>query len=198
MELIGAARHPSDDENVRHMRTLKISLRAPCRLSSFSAHRDKAVFQFVRNISTELLQETWELLRDFNMLGTAIANSNYPTTEPMGLTVMSILADCCAGTTRSRITDRGSSYATLAGVIGAHTGQTSAINTDTADQLVPISLEVLNVTSISLEKLIAFRRREQGRGGTDYTQLRHRYLNALENCIKELTTAQGHASNITK
>ena len=49
--------------------------------------------------------------------------------------------------------------------------------------------------SIDLKKLIEFRQREQGRGGSDYTQLRHRYLENLEKYVKELTRVQGRASD---
>lgn len=39
--------------------------------------------------------------------GNPRANDDYPLAEAAGLSIMSILADCCAGETRARITDQG-------------------------------------------------------------------------------------------
>ena len=68
-------------------------------------------------------------------------------------------------------------------------------NADVTSQLVPISLEGIDAGSIDLTKLIEFREREQGRGGSDYTELRHRYLDGLEKYVKELTSVQGRAAD---
>ena len=195
MELIGRARYPSDAEKREAHEHIEDLVTRPLPPDFFLSTDRPSDFEAYEIYPQKLLPETWHLLRDFRMTGPVLANADYPTTEPTGLTVMSILADCCAGATRSRVTDRGSAYATLAGVIGADTGQASSGNADVTSQLIPISLEVIDVASIDLKKLIEYREREQGRGGSDYTQLRHRYLEGLETYVKKLTSVQGRASD---
>ena len=143
MELIGIARYPSDAEKREAHAHIEDLVTRPLPPNFFLDTKATGDFEAYEIYPQKLLPETWQLLQDFEMTG-SLRNADYPTTEPTGLTVMSILADCCAGTTRSRVTDRGSAYATLAGVIGADTGQASASNADVTSQLIPISLEVID------------------------------------------------------
>jgi len=69
----------------------------------------------------KLLPETWKMLRGLKMAGDLLPNADRPMSQEGGLTVMSILADCCAGATRTRVTDRGAAYATLSGILSATT-----------------------------------------------------------------------------
>lgn len=184
MELIGLARYPDDTEK----RTLPPDF-------FFSTPETEDIRRY-DIYPQKLLQESWELLLDFQMTGPVLQKRGRSrATEAAGLTVMSILPDCCAGTTRSRVTDRGSAYATLAGVIGANAVEVADGNADVTSQLVPISLEVIDAASIDLKKLIEFRQREQRERSSDYTQLRHRYLEGLEKYVKALTSVQGRASD---
>jgi hypothetical protein len=137
----------------------------------------------------KLLPDTWELLRGRQLAGSVLPNSDYPLTQPAGLCVMSLLADCCAGSTRIRITDRNDGYASLSGLLTAPAtapGQKSALD---GQELVPIALDVIDAGSISLERLIAFREREDASGGHAIRAMRHRYLDRLESYVTTLAKA---------
>jgi hypothetical protein len=142
----------------------------------------------------KLLPETWKMLADAQMSGQLLPNADYPMTEPAGLTVMSILADCCAGQTRSRITDRGAAYATLAGALTCESDPADSKGLP-EEQLVPITLEILNAQSLDLPTLIQFRERERNESGHAIRDLRHRYVDGLEKYVTRLTTMKGNASD---
>src|SRR5262249_50028068 len=127
--------------------------------------------------------------------GKLLSNSDYPMSEPGGLTVMSILADCCAGAERGRVTDRGDAYATIAGFLGGKTDAKVSDPENPQEQLVPISLEVIDAPSLDLERLIEFREREEKEPGNTLRDLRHRYVASLESYVTRLTTAKTRESD---
>jgi hypothetical protein len=135
----------------------------------------------------KLLPETWRLLLKSRLAGPLLPDRDYPMTEPAGLTIMSILADCCAGGTRSRVTDRGAAYATLAEIVGSNTREARK-KEHRQEQLVPITLDTVDMHSITLEKLIEFREREERQSGYTIRELRHRYADTLEKYVSRLTT----------
>jgi hypothetical protein len=139
----------------------------------------------------KLLRETWSVLRHHGLSGDLLENDDYPMSEPAGLMAMAILADCCAGTTRARVTDRGPAYASLAGLLGKDMGQRVRAQRAPQEQLVHISLNVLNPRGISIERLIEFREREEKESGHTLRDLRHRYVAGLETHVKRLTTEGG-------
>jgi hypothetical protein len=59
------------------------------------------------------------------------------------------------------------------------------------EQLVHISLNVVNPRGISIERLIEFQEREEKESGHTLRDLRHRYLAGLETRVKRLTTEGG-------
>lgn len=139
----------------------------------------------------KFLKETWDLLAHHGLSGDLLNNADYPMSEPAGLMAMAILADCCAGTTRARVTDRGPAYASLAGVLGNDIGLRQKAQRAPQEQLVHMSLNVINPRGISFERLIKFREREAKESGHTLRDLRHRYLAGLETHVKRLTTEGG-------
>ena len=65
----------------------------------------------------KLLPETWRTLTEGKLAGALLPNQDYPLSKQAGLMVMAILADCCAGTTRSRVTDRAQAYAGITNLL---------------------------------------------------------------------------------
>ena len=61
---------------------------------------------------------------------------------------MSMLADSCAGTTRSRVTDRRDAYANIARVL-RDTEQSEIKKSEARERLVTISLKIIDVPSNS-------------------------------------------------
>ena len=112
--------------------------------------------------------------------------------------VMSILADCCAGTTRSRVTDRGNAYATLAGFLGNDPSGPKIRKADAHGQLVPISLKVIDTSRIDIGALIRLRRREQKESGHTLRDLRHRYVDGLESYVSKLANEKATKADATE
>lgn len=122
--------------------------------------------------------ETFELLRNHRLTELPLPNGDYPFTQEGGLLVMAKLADACAGTTLARVTDRLMAY----GMIG--TGDQRAGN---VTDVVPVTLDLIDATSIPLENLIAFRKREASeRHGRDFTRLRHAYADMVQKQVEAL------------
>ena len=126
----------------------------------------------------KLNYETWELLKQSRMTAGPLVNGDYPFDHEAGIMIMSKLADSCAGTTFARVTDKMLAY----GLIGDRDEPVLA-----QSHVVPLTLELIDANSISLAKLIDFRRREakEGRGG-DYKALRHAYADAVQNHVARL------------
>lgn len=126
-------------------------------------------------------QETFELLREHQMTDLPLPNGDYPFTQEGGLLVMAKLADACAGTTLARVTDRLMAY----GMIGS-ADRREGKETD----VIPVTLDVINASSIPLADLVAFRRREATeRTGRDYTELRHAYADLVQEQVRALGAA---------
>jgi hypothetical protein len=125
-----------------------------------------------------------ELVRAM-VAGNPLANADYPLSEPAGLSLMAILAECCAGETRARITDQGLAYATLSNLLvddeQPHPGAVY-------ESIVPLTLKLLDIANIPLERLIAYRQREANEpGGYTLTALRHNYLKSIEGFAAEIS-----------
>src|SRR5664279_2396728 len=106
--------------------------------------------------------------------------------------MMSILADCCAGTTRARVTDQGAAYATISNLLqGGSADNTQTLQMQSSEQFVSITLDVIDSGSIDLKRLIELRKRESKSGGHAYRDLRHRYVDRMEAYVKALTTTKG-------
>jgi hypothetical protein len=177
MELIGASHCPDQDEKRETHTRLEelVSRRLPPQfyLNRERSHRHDDVYEIYPE---KLFPESWRLLRETRMSGRLLPSLDYPMSEFGGLTVMSILADCCAGTTLSRLTDRGEAYATVSGFLGNNPAQ-----------LVPISLKVIDTSRLDMTTLIRLRERELRESGHTLRDLRHRYVDGLENYVSKLT-----------
>ena len=126
----------------------------------------------------KFMPETWDLLKQLQLTSNPLANTDYPLSRAAGLSLMSILADCCAGETRARITDQGLAYATLGNLL---VDEKKRDGGSAYDRLVPISMKLLDVADVPLEKLIAFREREEKESsGHTLTALRHNYVKQIE------------------
>lgn len=143
----------------------------------------------------KFLPETVEMLHEAQMVGSAYTNIRVNATRSAGLSVMAILADCCAGSTKSRITDQSVAYATLTGLLGPQSENHLAKTVAPYDIIVPITVEVIDTPALDLRVLINFRAREARQGGHAYRDLRHRYVERIESFVKSLTHTKGAASD---
>lgn len=131
----------------------------------------------------KFMKQTWELLHDAKLAGQPMPDADYPVSEFTGLSLMALLADCCAGETRRRVTDQIQAYAGLTSVFTSHADHDSP--EDSPERLIPMTLKTISIEGITLKKLIEFRKREASQGGHTIRDLRHRYVEKLENHVKE-------------
>jgi hypothetical protein len=104
---------------------------------------------------------------------------------------MAIPADCCAGETKRRVTDRGAAYATLVRMLGSTSPDDSqGTVAETEERVVALTLTVLSVDAISLDKLIALRQSERKSGGQDLRKARHNYVDKIEAHLNRLATLE--------
>jgi hypothetical protein len=183
LELIGVRHVPSDDEKRQAHEIVEDfatrPLPEPFSYASKGAQGDWPVYP------EKLLPETWRMLKMTGLAGQRMPNSGVPVTEPTGLSLLSILADCCAGETLARITDRGAAYGVLAGLLVQNPGDGPSPNT--AEGLVATTLRIIDSKRVPLTKLIAFREREEkAASGHELRALRHRYLDRLTTQVSAL------------
>jgi hypothetical protein len=76
----------------------------------------------------------------------------------------------------------------MAGLLGSDTADAPFQRKTPQEQLVPITLELINLPSINLETLIRFREKEEKQRGHAIRDLRHRYVDGLETYVKRLTS----------
>lgn len=140
----------------------------------------------------KFLQETWHMLRSGRLIDLMSEQHQYGVHPGMGLLMMSLLADSCAGTQIQKVTDRGQAYSWLAQerarILGSQyvTGLDASQVAPALDRLVTISFEVLDARDVPLKKLLEFRKREAKRGGSDYTAMRRRYFETLKQHIDRI------------
>ena len=138
----------------------------------------------------KLFPDTWQLLQSCKLVGSPTWRSGRPTAAPTGLSLLSIVADCCAGDTLARITDQGAAYATLAGMFVGEPGPQTGPDEQTREQLVAIPLRVVDADSFSLASLIDLRKREAATPeGHHIRDLRHRFVNRVEEQARQLSSA---------
>jgi len=140
----------------------------------------------------KLLPKTWDLLQQAGLAGRPLLNADYRLASATGLSVMSLLADCCAGDSLVRVTDRPAAYASLAGLL---TQKTESLATaETRESLLALTLNVADATSIPLAKWIKFRKREEGGSdGHHIRDLRHRFVQHIETQAKKMAAAKSDA-----
>lgn len=132
----------------------------------------------------KLSQMTWSLLQNNNATGKQLANGDYAFDEQAGTLVMSKLADACAGDVFARVTDKMLAFGML--------GDERRASPDTL--VVPLTLGMVDFSSIPLERLIDFRRREEKeRRGSDYTSMRHAYADKIQAHAEALKAAGNDA-----
>ena len=186
IDLIGVMHRPSDVERRAAHREIEHLVVSGVPDSFFLDSRDPRDRYEI--YPQKLLPDTWRLLREARLAGPPMANTDYPLAQHAGLGVMAILADCCAGETKRRITDRGAAYASLVGTLaGRPVDELHQQDAEAEERLVGLTLRVLDASGIPLKKLLAFRKRELKENGTTLRAARHNYVDKIETHVKRLT-----------
>ena len=180
MELVGGKRVPTDAEKAKVHELVEdlIAGGVPETFTYQPARYDEEYEMW----PGKLAPQTWQLLQQRGIIGGMLANCDFPASQPAGLTLMSIIADVLAGDTRTRVTEQGDAYATIANAPKPAAGAADAAN---LDHVIPLTFKTVELEHVSIERLIAFRKRETNPGnGHDYRKLRHTYVDGLREHAK--------------
>lgn len=190
LELIGVNHYPTDEEKRLAHEQIEALVTTPDLPEVFFVRGPQS--QTYDIYPDKLLPKTWDLIQESRLaitagepapmpepgFSTVQRRLHYPTffstSGQAGLAVMSILADCCAGTTRSRVTDRSDSYAKLTSLLADNAKETdlrdkmvdaSLQSALAGELLIALKLSLLDIDSVDLDKLVDFRERETGESG---------------------------------
>lgn len=140
----------------------------------------------------KLMHETWHLLKSNRLAKFDNVSSDYMVSPSLGLMVMSLLADACAGSTKRKLTDKAEAYAWLTKYATAELGGEYIVGLNASQvapayqRLVTISIKVLNTDDVPISKLIAMRKREASSAGHNYRAFRTKYLAKVNEYVERL------------
>jgi hypothetical protein len=147
----------------------------------------------------KLLTETWQVLADAGFGKTRIRGLGHNTSVPasLGLLMMSVLAECCAGTEKKMITDRTRAYSVLTHTLAQVSGGNHWDDGDSVDilkeqnareRLIAVTLRTFRMSETSIESLIALRKREEKEPGRHLRALRHNYVDSIGQWATRIVT----------
>lgn len=190
-ELIGKPLVPSEDAKAiahNNIQTLIDTGGLPQINSADDLRPDREYEMF----SQKLSHETWRLLVR-NQVAPASADSHgFIMKQQAGMAIMAKLADACAGEVYARVTDRMLAY----GLIADRDEEVMAHS-----HVVPVTLDLIDAGSITLETLIDFRAREvRERNGRDFRAWRHNYADAIQEHVLQLCDVESsdHREELTR
>ena len=197
-ELITKKHIPSAEEKKETHNKVKRLLSKP--LPDWFLFEPESPIQPYQIFHDKFHDETWQAL---TQQGLAQLNpmpvrgysfSDYMMHPSLGYTLMSILADVCAGAEKRTITDQTDSYAALTRYFtqdaGGQYGDVDLADNIEAEceRLVTISLKIFDVRGVALDKLVQLRKREEKENSkkTFLSSLREKYFTELDSYVQRL------------
>ena len=193
MELLLKCHVPTDDEKDRAHQSVEIIVN-----SDLGARlRDRRIASGSYEIyAGKFDRRTWELLRHSRLAAERRGGREYATSGVLGLVMMSVLADACAGSMKRLVTDQDAGYETVRAVVAPavaprhHHGHLA--------ELVDVTLRVADVGTIPLKDLVEIRRREEREGaGSTLTALRRSLAAKIDATAQAMTEAQSSTDRTT-
>lgn len=187
LEIIARPRAPSDDEKaVAHDRVLRLIQADLPDWFKFEPANANLGYQIYPQ---KFMPDTWDALRASKLAEqyNEVEFGDYVLSKWLGLSVMSILAECCAGETRRLVTDEEDSYAALGRCLMAETGGVYRTADTTHERLVTLSIDTIGLRDVTLAELCDLRENESAFMRT----LRHNYLAAVDSFVAQ-------AANVTR
>jgi hypothetical protein len=182
MEIIGRPRVVTEEEQIRvHSMVEDMLEKGVSDIFRYSP-ADREIYELWPQ---KIAYSTYQLLGEHGLTAGALDNQDYPMSVATGLSLMSIIADVLAGETRARVTDRAQAYAAITNAAqstehdGHHDGDHNAV--------VALTLKIPSMEHVPIERLIEFRKKEEGPGGADYRALRHKYSATVEAHVKAIS-----------
>jgi hypothetical protein len=188
-EIIGRCHYPTEIE--KHQTHDLVEDFATRRLpDAFTYRASDTSTEHYAVYGEKLLPETWRVLQEANLAAQTGGPRGYLTSGPTGLSLMSLLADCCAGKTLTRVTDQAVAYASLAGLLTAPEEEPPISTAQARDVLLPITVAIADVKDLPLKHWVALRKREAvSNDGHLIRDLRHRFVAHLESQAESLAAA---------
>ena len=142
----------------------------------------------------KFLPETWDALRQTKLAGPTEYGEfdEWAMSNALGLSMMSILAESCAGTEKRTITNLIDSYKLLnQSIAGLHSGSFGEVGNE-VERLITISIKIIDPSKLGFRELLEFRKTEERSQSTDYRELRHNFLKKMDSFATRLVTAGNH------
>jgi hypothetical protein len=137
----------------------------------------------------KFLPETWDVLQSSKLAHVAFDNVHGDMAMPpvLGLAMMSVLADACAGTRKRTVTDQQAAYTAVRESINHNT----IVHADGEEplHLIDVTLRVADLNTLPLKKLVELRRREQKTGGQSLTELRRAFVAKVDAAARDIAAA---------
>jgi hypothetical protein len=185
--VIGSCHYPSEDEKRQVHELVEDFVKRPLP-PAFTYSSVGAEHEAYDIYPEKMLPGTAEILRNLGMAARG-GRRNLRSSAATGLTLMNMIADCCAGNTLARITDQGAAYASLAGLLVEKPDAKLAIH-ESREQLIPVLIKMVDAKKFSLRALINLRKREESApDGSQLRALRHRLLERIEEQARRLAVA---------
>lgn len=142
----------------------------------------------------KFLGRTWEWLERGGIARWVDHESDYGVPVGVGLLMMSVLADTCAGTRMQKVTDREDAYNWLAEYRATELGSQWIRGIDASqiasyDRLVTLSVNLLDAREIPLKKLVQLRKDEEKNPGMGLKNMRRRFQKAMSDYISSIGRA---------
>lgn len=197
MEVIGNRYIPSPEDKTRVHAEVKrlVDQKLPEWFVFKPENQDLAANFRYAILPDKFLQETWDLLRSSEFVTVSGQPApeyrngpvfDYETSPALGLTLMAILAQVCAGTLKRGITDEGDSYAALGRYFMQSSGFTLADpgkrgpDLKKYERLISISFKTINCDEIPIQRLIELRKKEKTQNNTLLKEAREKYFELLD------------------
>jgi hypothetical protein len=206
-ELLTLRHIPTDDEKRRaHLVIAQILQRKLPQWFVFDPENRNLSYEIMPE---KLLPETWDLLLESDLVQASNslspgARHDYAMHTSLGLTLMSILANICAGREKKTITDESDSYAALTRyftVLNHGTYGNLEMAKDVAPEtqrLVTISVNTLSGKHVSVRDLVQLRKQEERAKQPFLRELRRKYFDEIAKYVDrlQLATSEGDREDV--
>jgi hypothetical protein len=199
LEIVGEEHVVSDEEkNLAHKEIMRLVEKPLTEWLLFDVKdpdKSYAIYE------PKLLDKTWTVLRNAELV-TPVgkmrggAFEDWAAHKSLGLTIMGILAEVCAGTQRRTVTDRPDAYAaytraTTFVMNGDYEFTTpSGETSDNTVRLTTIAAKIVDAEHLTLRDLIDLRKREAKEKTFDLRKLRQNFTAKIDEQVKAITSSK--------
>jgi hypothetical protein len=133
-------------------------------------------------------EATWHALERAGLANLRVddPDGDYEMPSAVGLVMMSVLAEACAGTLKRTITDQRAAYTVVRESIIKNVVSNTAEDAHRHD-LLDVTLRLAALDGLPLKKLVELRQREAKTGGHSLKELRHKFVSRVDEVARQMT-----------